>query len=207
MLVAFSVWPSGGPRSDSGHDAIAAAVRVVRASGLPNRTDAMFTTIEGEWGEVFDVIHRATDAVLAYGTRVDLGNDGMGIAHVGVTMRNEIVQFENVRQQPFLARHSMDDHQLAVTSGGSRLTRVIWLTCLGCAFAIGAATTGVAHPGRVVATVAGVGSVLLGIAMFDIDLWPSKLLRGVVLVASTMLFASVGLLLRTLLQSVLARVG
>jgi len=59
MLVAFSVWPSGGPGSDSGHDAIAAAVRVVRASGLPNRTDAMFTTIEGEWGEVFDVIHRA----------------------------------------------------------------------------------------------------------------------------------------------------
>lgn len=32
----------------------------------------MFTTIEGEWDEVFDVIHRAADAVSAYGTRVDL---------------------------------------------------------------------------------------------------------------------------------------
>lgn len=32
----------------------------------------MFTTIEGEWDEVFDVIHRATDAVAAYGKRVDL---------------------------------------------------------------------------------------------------------------------------------------
>ncbi|MEO7127748.1 MAG: thiamine-binding protein [Rhodoferax sp.] len=72
MLVAFSVWPSGGSGGDSVHDAVAAAVRIVRASGLPNRTDSMFTTIEGEWDEVFDVIHRAADAVSAYGKRVDL---------------------------------------------------------------------------------------------------------------------------------------
>ncbi len=72
MLVAFSVWPNGGSDSDSVHDAVAAAVRIVRASGLPNHTDSMFTTIEGEWDEVFDVIHRATDAVSAYGKRVDL---------------------------------------------------------------------------------------------------------------------------------------
>ncbi len=77
MLVAFSVAPSGGrPRvgepDDSVHDAVAAAVRVVRASGLPNRTDAMFTTIEGEWDEVFDVVKRATEAVGAYGSRVSL---------------------------------------------------------------------------------------------------------------------------------------
>lgn len=72
MLAAFSVWPSGGPGGDSVHDAVAAAVRIVRASGLPNRTDSMFTTIEGEWDEVFDVIRRATDAVAAYGPRVGL---------------------------------------------------------------------------------------------------------------------------------------
>lgn len=72
MLVAFSVWPNAGADDDSLHEAVAAAVRVVRASGLPNRTDAMFTTIEGEWDEVFDVIRRATDAVAAYGPRVDL---------------------------------------------------------------------------------------------------------------------------------------
>ncbi len=72
MLVAFSVWPNGGSGSDSVHEAVAAAVSVVRASGLPNHTDSMFTTIEGEWDEVFDVIHRATDAVAAYGSRVDL---------------------------------------------------------------------------------------------------------------------------------------
>lgn len=73
MLAAFSVWPSGGHTGgDSGHDAVAAAVRVVRDSGLPNRTDAMFTTIEGEWDEVFDVIRRATEAVSAYGSRISL---------------------------------------------------------------------------------------------------------------------------------------
>lgn len=73
MLVAFSVAPSGGADgSDSVHEAVAAAVRVVRASGLPNHTDSMFTTIEGEWDEVFDVIKRATEAVGAYGSRVSL---------------------------------------------------------------------------------------------------------------------------------------
>jgi uncharacterized protein YqgV (UPF0045/DUF77 family) len=73
MLVAFSVAPSGGEDPDASlHDAVAAAVRVVRASGLPNRTDSMFTTIEGEWDEVFPVIKAATDAVGAFGTRVSL---------------------------------------------------------------------------------------------------------------------------------------
>ena len=73
MLVAFSVAPSGGAGSgDSVHDAVAAAVQVVRNSGLPHSTDSMFTTIEGEWDEVFDVIRRATEAVGAYGTRVSL---------------------------------------------------------------------------------------------------------------------------------------
>ena len=73
MLVAFSVAPSGTGRTDgSVHDAVAAAVKVVRDSGLPNHTDAMFTTIEGEWDEVFDVVRRATEAVAPFGSRVSL---------------------------------------------------------------------------------------------------------------------------------------
>ena len=73
MLVAFSVAPSGGENHDASvHEAVAAAVRVVRESGLPNRTDSMFTTIEGEWDEVFAVIKEATDVVGDYGTRVSL---------------------------------------------------------------------------------------------------------------------------------------
>ncbi len=72
MIVAFSVAPSGGSSTDSVHDAVAAAVRVVRESGLPNRTSSMFTEIEGEWDEVMEVVRRATEAVGAYGTRVSL---------------------------------------------------------------------------------------------------------------------------------------
>ncbi|MGN6221604.1 MAG: thiamine-binding protein [Microbacterium sp.] len=73
MLVAFSVAPSGTGRADgSVHDAVAAAVKVVRDSGLPHRTTSMFTEIEGEWDEVFDVVKRATDAVAPYGSRVSL---------------------------------------------------------------------------------------------------------------------------------------
>ncbi|MCW1250572.1 thiamine-binding protein [Acaricomes phytoseiuli] len=73
MLLAFSIAPSGTGRDDgSVHDAVAAAVQIVRASGLPHHTDAMFTTIEGEWDEVFAVVKQATDAVLPYGSRVSL---------------------------------------------------------------------------------------------------------------------------------------
>ena len=75
MLIAFSVAPSGVTDADgtgSVSAAVAAAVRVVRASGLPNRTDAMFTTIEGDWDECMDVVRRACDAVGEYGNRVSL---------------------------------------------------------------------------------------------------------------------------------------
>ncbi|TDC83335.1 MTH1187 family thiamine-binding protein [Actinomadura sp. 7K507] len=70
MLVAFSVTPLGG--GEEVGELVAEAVRVVRASGLPNRTDAMFTTIEGEWDEVMAVVKAATDAVAARAPRVSL---------------------------------------------------------------------------------------------------------------------------------------
>lgn len=70
MLIAFSVAPSGsGP---SVGRAVADAVRVVRESGLPNRTDSMFTTLEGEWEECMDVVRRACEAVGQHGERVSL---------------------------------------------------------------------------------------------------------------------------------------
>jgi uncharacterized protein (TIGR00106 family) len=71
MIVAFSVSPHGG-ESDGVAEAVAAAVRVVRESGLPNETNAMFTLIEGEWDEVFDVVRRATEAAQAGAPRVSL---------------------------------------------------------------------------------------------------------------------------------------
>ncbi|MDN5819916.1 MAG: thiamine-binding protein [Brachybacterium sp.] len=85
MIVAFSVQPTGEPSdavltrdlaegSDgaSVHDAVAAAVRIVRESGLPTRTSAMFTEIEGEWDEVMEVVRRATAEAGRYGSRVSL---------------------------------------------------------------------------------------------------------------------------------------
>ncbi|MEU3029007.1 MTH1187 family thiamine-binding protein [Streptomyces incarnatus] len=71
MIVAFSVTPLG-VGEDVG-EYVADAVRVVRESGLPNRTDAMFTSIEGEsWDEVMDVVRRAVAAVEARAPRVSL---------------------------------------------------------------------------------------------------------------------------------------
>ncbi|GAA2113402.1 MTH1187 family thiamine-binding protein [Actinomadura alba] len=70
MLVAFSVTPIGA--GEAVGEIVAEAVRVVRASGLPNRTDAMFTTIEGEWDEVMTVIKQAVDAVAEQAPRVSL---------------------------------------------------------------------------------------------------------------------------------------
>jgi uncharacterized protein (TIGR00106 family) len=73
MLVAFSIAPSGSS-DDNGSvaEAVAAAIRVVRESGLPNETNAMFTNVEGEWDEVMDVVKRAVDAVAAVSPRVSL---------------------------------------------------------------------------------------------------------------------------------------
>lgn len=70
MLVAFSVSPVG--TGETVGAAVAAAVRVVRESGLPNRTDAMFTTLEGEWDDVMAVVKAATEAVAAHSARVSL---------------------------------------------------------------------------------------------------------------------------------------
>ncbi|MBB4919677.1 MTH1187 family thiamine-binding protein [Streptosporangium saharense] len=71
VLVAFSVTPIG-TGEDVG-ELVSEAVRVVRASGLPNRTDAMFTTVEGaNWEEVMDVVRDAVAAVEARCGRVSL---------------------------------------------------------------------------------------------------------------------------------------
>jgi uncharacterized protein (TIGR00106 family) len=70
MLVAFSVTPLG--TGEAVGELVAEAVRVVRASGLPNQTDAMFTTIEGDWDETMAVVKRAVDAVAARAPRVSV---------------------------------------------------------------------------------------------------------------------------------------
>jgi len=78
MIVALSISPSGSPLDgatslDGGvSQVVAEAIGVVRASGLPCETNAMFTNIEGEWDEVMAVVKQAVDVVTTRYPRVGL---------------------------------------------------------------------------------------------------------------------------------------
>ena len=72
MLVAISISPSGGDETGGVSDAVADAVRVIRESGLPNETNAMFTNIEGDWDEVMAVVKQAVFRVAESSPRVGL---------------------------------------------------------------------------------------------------------------------------------------
>ena len=72
MIVAFSISPTSTDDRGGVSEAVAEAIRVVRESGLPHETNAMFTNIEGEWDEVMAVIKHAVDVVAARSPRVGL---------------------------------------------------------------------------------------------------------------------------------------
>ena len=70
MLCAFSITPLGGGESVSG--SVADAVRIVRESGLPNETNAMFTNVEGDWDDVMALLKQCVDAVALRSPRVSV---------------------------------------------------------------------------------------------------------------------------------------
>ncbi len=70
MLAAFSITPLG--TGESVGALVAETVRIVRASGLPNETNAMFTTVEGEWDEIMAVIKACMDAMAQVAPRVSV---------------------------------------------------------------------------------------------------------------------------------------
>jgi uncharacterized protein (TIGR00106 family) len=70
MIAAFSITPLGG--GDSVSASVAEAVALVRASGLPNETNAMFTNVEGEWSEVMGLIERCVMKVAESAPRVSV---------------------------------------------------------------------------------------------------------------------------------------
>lgn len=73
MLFAFSIAPATTDDADGSVSAsVAKAVEVVRRSGVSHRTDAMFTTLEGEWDECMAVIKECSDVLLAESPRVSL---------------------------------------------------------------------------------------------------------------------------------------
>lgn len=70
MLVSFSVTPLGV--GDGVSDLVADCVAIVRDSGLPNETSAMFTTLEGDMQECFAVVQRCMEHVAANAPRASL---------------------------------------------------------------------------------------------------------------------------------------
>jgi uncharacterized protein (TIGR00106 family) len=70
MLCAFSITPLGAGDSVSG--SVSEAVRLVRASGLPNETNAMFTNVEGDWDDVMTLLKQCVEAVAAHAPRVSV---------------------------------------------------------------------------------------------------------------------------------------
>jgi uncharacterized protein (TIGR00106 family) len=70
MIAAFSITPLGVGESVSA--AVADAVRLVRESGLPNETNAMFTNVEGDWDEVMALLKACVDTVAESAPRVSV---------------------------------------------------------------------------------------------------------------------------------------
>jgi uncharacterized protein (TIGR00106 family) len=70
MIAAFSITPLGVGESISA--AVADAVRLVRESGLPNETNAMFTNVEGDWDEVMALLKACVDTVAESAPRVSV---------------------------------------------------------------------------------------------------------------------------------------
>jgi uncharacterized protein (TIGR00106 family) len=70
MIAAFSITPLGAGESVSAY--VADAVRIVRESGLPNETNAMFTNVEGGWDDVLEVLKQCVMKVAEAAPRVSV---------------------------------------------------------------------------------------------------------------------------------------
>ena len=69
-LVAVAIAPFGVGEELSAE--VAEVVKVIRESGLPNKTYSMFTEIEGEWDEVMEVVKEATYVLAEKGIRTEV---------------------------------------------------------------------------------------------------------------------------------------
>lgn len=69
-LVAVAIAPFGEGEELSEY--VAEVIRVIRDSGLPSRTNSMFTEIEGEYDEVMRVVKDATFVLAERGIRTEV---------------------------------------------------------------------------------------------------------------------------------------
>lgn len=96
-VAAVAIAPSGVGAELSSY--VAQAVGVIRNSGLPNETNAMFTNIEGDLDAVLKVVRDATMELAGQGYRT------------GVTLKLDIRPgfSEQLTQKPALVDHLLDD--------------------------------------------------------------------------------------------------
>lgn len=69
-LIAVAIAPFGV--GDELSSEVAEVVKVIRESGLPNKTYSMFTEIEGEWDEAMRVVRDATFVLAEKGIRTEV---------------------------------------------------------------------------------------------------------------------------------------
>ena len=69
-LIALAIAPVG--TGDELSRDVAEVVKVIRESGLPNKTSSMFTEIEGDWDDVMAVVKRATFVLAEKGIRTEV---------------------------------------------------------------------------------------------------------------------------------------
>lgn len=69
-LIAVCIAPCG--TGDEFAPYVADIVKIIRESGLKNRTNSMFTEIEGEWDDVMAVVKKATFYLADQGIRTEV---------------------------------------------------------------------------------------------------------------------------------------
>lgn len=69
-LIALAIAPVG--TGDELSSEVAEVVKVIRESGLPNKTSSMFTEIEGEYDKVMEVVKKATFVLAEKGIRTEV---------------------------------------------------------------------------------------------------------------------------------------
>ena len=70
VLVSVAIIPLGVGDSLSSH--VAEVIKVIEASGLPNRTTSMSTEIEGDWDDVMNVVKEAVSVFADKGIRTSV---------------------------------------------------------------------------------------------------------------------------------------
>ncbi|GEK89176.1 MTH1187 family thiamine-binding protein [Alkalibacterium putridalgicola] len=69
-LVAVSIVPIGTEEALAPH--VSKSIKIIRDSGLPNKTTSMFTEIEGPWDEVMKVVKDAVMVLADEGIRTEV---------------------------------------------------------------------------------------------------------------------------------------